>query len=253
MDRELLRPRWLLAHLTVASMAVAFAFLGVWQLDRHGQRMAENERGAAHLSASPVPLSDLLAEGVDPDDIRYRRVTIHGVFDPFSEVLVRSQVHLGEAGFHLVTPMVGEGGINVLVNRGWVPLALDQVPVTEAAPPAGPVTVEGWVEPSRRRPRFGPEDPPAGRLVVFNRVDIDRIQDQIGYQLAPLYLVTIGGEQGTLPEPVKTPAFDDAGPHLGYAIQWFGFALIGVVGYGLLIRRRLPDQVAVNARPSTTS
>ena len=28
---------------------------------------------------------------------------------------------------------------------------------------------------------------------------------------------------------MEPPALDD-GPHLSYAIQWFGFALIGVIG-----------------------
>lgn len=254
MTGDLLRPKWLLAHLAVSVLAFGFIVLGLWQLDRHRERLIGNERGAARLAELPVPLNLLLDGDGDPDPIQFRRAIVEGVFDTESEVLVRSQVHLGEAGFHVVTPLVGEGGTAVLVNRGWVPLTLDRVPVVEASPPPGRVTVEGWVEPSRERPAFGPEDPSSGRLTVVNRVDIGRIQAQVAYPLAPVYVVQTGGEAGTLPEPVRPPDFDDAGPHLGYAIQWFGFALVGVVGYVFLIRRRRrSSQGTANARSSTTS
>ncbi len=43
--------------------------------------------------------------------------------------------------------------------------------------------------------------------------------------------------------PGAPPDVTDGGPHLAYAIQWFSFALIGVVGYGLLIRRAASRRV----------
>ena len=73
-----------------------------------------------------------------------------GIFDPGEEVLVRSQVHDGIAGWHVITPLVLADGRAVLVNRGWVPLEMDAVPVP-AAPPSGQVTVTGWVSLTRVR------------------------------------------------------------------------------------------------------
>ena len=35
------------------------------------------------------------------------------------------------------------------------------------------------------------------------------------------------------------PEFDDEGPHLAYAIQWFSFLVIGLVGFGFLMRRSI--------------
>jgi len=254
MKRDLLRPSWLLAHLGVATLAVVFVALGLWQLDRHREKVADNEVGATRIAAAPVPLADLLETNAEPNSLRYQRVLVEGAFDPDREVLIRSQVHLGFAGFHVVTPLVTGDGSAVLVNRGWVPLVLDSVPVDQASPPEGVVAVEGWVEPSRERGAFGPTDPPTGRLQIVSRVDIERIDAQVGYRLAPVYLVMTGGGEGVLPEPVKPPAFTDDGPHLGYAIQWFGFALIGLVGYWFLIRRRLRQgQATANASSSTTS
>lgn len=239
MLKDLLRPKWLTATLVVIALASVFVRLGIWQLDRLEGRIAANAVGERRLSAPVVDLADLLAEtGKDLETNAYRRVVAVGVFDPQSEVLIRSQVHLGTAGFHVITPLVLEDGTAVLINRGWVPLTLDTVPVSQAPPPDGETTVEGWVELSRERPPLGPTDPETGRLVSMSRVDIERIQDQVEYSLAPVYLV-MTGERGVLPAPVSPPTFDDNGPHLGYAIQWFGFAIIGIVGHLFLARRRL--------------
>ena len=36
---------------------------------------------------------------------------------------------------------------------------------------------------------------------------------------------------------IAEPPDLDAGPHLGYAMQWFSFSLIALVGYPLILRR----------------
>lgn len=252
MDRRLLHPGWLMAHVGVVALVVLFVLLGMWQLDRLSERRDENAKGESRLAEEPVEVTELLEEaGEDLDSIVYRPALATGTFDPTAEVLIRSQVHQGNAGFHVVTPLVEESGHAVLFNRGWIPLVLDEVPVVEAPPPSGIVTVEGWVHLSQERPPLGPEDPSEGRLTAVNRVDIDRIQKQVQYPLASVYLVEIRDEGGGLPIPVDVPSFDDEGPHLGYAIQWFGFALVLVVGWIFFARRQLLS--GTRAKSSTTS
>jgi surfeit locus 1 family protein len=77
----------------------------------------------------------------------------------------------------------------------------------------------------------------------MNRINIDRIQGQVPYDLVPVYIVLEGEEGSDLPVPLPPPEFEDEGSHLAYAIQWFGFTLIGVVGYGFLIRKSLGRRV----------
>ncbi|MFV1962702.1 MAG: SURF1 family protein, partial [Acidimicrobiia bacterium] len=233
-----------------------FVRLGLWQLDRLDERRLENAIGEARFTEEPVDISmALVAAGGDIDTLEYRRVTATGVFSSEDEVLIRSQVYRATAGFHVITPLVSEGGRAILVNRGWVPLGLDQVPVNEAPPPPGEVTVEGWVHLTQERPPVGPSDSAVGRLTTASRVDITRLQEQISTPLAPVYLVLIGERSGELPVTVKPPVFVNEGPHLAYAIQWFGFALIGLVGYAFLIRNQHFGQSGAGdmARSSTTS
>lgn len=229
----------MISHLVVLLVVIVFVRLGFWQLDRLEERRLENTVGQARFAEDPVDIVVLLdSVGAEVESLEYRRAVATGVFRPEDELLVRSQVYRSTAGFHVITPLVGESGAAILVNRGWVSLGLDQVPAIEAPPPRAKVTVEGWVHLSQARPPLGPVDPDEGRLTTTSRVDITRIQQQMEMPLAPVYLVLIGEGSGDLPISVRTPVFDDDGPHLGYAIQWFAFAMIGLVGYLFLIRKQ---------------
>jgi surfeit locus 1 family protein len=227
-----------MAHIVVLVLAIVFVNLGFWQLRRLEERQLTNAVAEARYTAAPEALDVMLsAAGGDVDSLEYRRATFTGVFEPEHEVLIRSQVHQGSAGFHVVTPLVGEGGSAVLVNRGWVPLGLDSVPVLDAPPPEGTVTISGWVRTSQQRQALGPEDPEDGRLVTMNRVDVGRVQQQVPFELVPVYVSLLGEQEVGRPILADEPAFDDEGSHLAYAIQWFAFTVIGIVGYLALIRR----------------
>jgi len=235
------QPKWVVAFVVVVMLAALFIRLGFWQLDRLDERRTENAVGESRLDAAAVSLDQLLeAAGENLGPIEYRRVVVGGRFDPEHEVLIRSQVHLGQAGFHVITPFVtGDGG--VLVNRGWVPLALDQTPVDEASPPSGDVEIEGWVHFTQTRPALGPEDPP-GTQPIFNRVDVGRLAEQVPYRVSPFYVVEVRERNDDLPVAVPLPDFSSEGPHLAYAIQWFGFAAIGLAGFFFLIRREVQSR-----------
>jgi surfeit locus 1 family protein len=237
----LLKPRWLIATSLVVILAGLFVNLGLWQLRRLDEARQANQLLEARLE---LPTEDfevmLQAVGEDLAAIEYHPVTVDGVFDRSGEVLLRSRTLDGVAGFHVVTPLVTEGGDAVLVNRGWVPLEMDQPPVP-AAPPDGEVVVEGLVRLSQERPGLGPADPAEGNLALLSRLDIPRIQQQTETELAPVSVDLTSVDpatSGDLPVPVGPPPTDDEGNHLAYAIQWFAFMVVGVVGYVILVRRR---------------
>ncbi len=81
---------------------------------------------------------------------------------------------------------------------------------------------------------------PEGVLEVVSRVDIDRLAQQLPGEVAPVWVQALEADDATqdLPVAVPEPDFTDSGPHLLYAIQWFAFAIIGVVGFFFLIRGR---------------
>lgn len=237
--RQLLSPRWLIAHVVVSAICVTCIVLGFWQLDRLEERRTANAITAARYAEEPLPIDEMVASaGGDLDSLELRQATATGTFLPSEEVLVRSQVFQGRAGFDVITPLVLDDGLAVLVNRGWVPLEFDTVPVEAAPPPEGTVTVEGIVRPSEQRGSLGRDDSGAGQVTTVSRIDIDLLDAQMEGGLLPVYLEIVGEPVPTeLPVVAPPPEFNDDGPHLNYAIQWFSFALVGAVGYGFLLRR----------------
>ena len=242
MFRFLATPKWAIATSVVIVIVVLFVNLGLWQLDRADERAMENTVMSSRMAEDPLSLDELLgAVGRDATSLEYRRVEVTGTYRPDLEVLIRSQTNrLGEAGFDVVTPLEYGSGRFVLVDRGWVPLAMDTPPVG-ASPPPGGVTISGLIRLTQERAAFGPTEPD-GNLTVASRIDLDRLAGQIPGDLAPVWIQSTV-ETSPYPEVREVPTFDDPGPHLLYAIQWFAFAVIGVVGYGFLIRREASGEV----------
>ena len=108
----------------------------------------------------------------------------------------------------------------------------------------GEVSITGLVQETQTRGAFGATDPADGRLTTMARADVARIAKQLPYPVLPAYLQLqaqqppqAGPQPRVLPEPVL-----DEGPHLSYAIQWFIFTTIAIVGYPLILRRKARDQ-----------
>lgn len=228
------QPRWIGALLLTTVIVIVFILLGNWQLDRHNEVTLDNQIRSARIAEPPLDLLDMLdAVGTSLDSLEYRRAVAVGVFDAESEIFVRNEVdRAGTAGFHVVTPLITEAG-TFLVNRGWVPLAAEQPPVTEAPPPSGEVAIEVILRASQERPGFGRVEPD-GTLTVVNRIDLDRLASQFD-DLLPVWGQLVAPDD-SIPRPVDIPAFDDNGPHFEYALQWYAFALIAIGGAVFLIR-----------------
>ena len=220
------RPRWLVGTAVCLALVAVFVNFGFWQLRRLDERRDHNALVEARMAEPVVPVED-----AEPP-LEYRRVTAEGRYDASGQVLVRNRSLGGAPGRWVLTPLVLGDDSAVVVNRGFVPNAAD-VP----APPDGEVEVEGLLLASETRGSIGPRDPAEGRLGELVRADLGRLQQQYDRELLPLYLQrTAAAEPGELPVPLDPPALDE-GPHLGYAVQWFLFALIGLVGWPVLVRR----------------
>ncbi|MDF1595642.1 MAG: SURF1 family protein [Acidimicrobiia bacterium] len=227
------RPSWLMLHVVVLAIIVAFLLLGRWQLERLDQRRAENAVIAAHLAASPVEWSKT-SSGRPPE---YSRLLIAGAFAPDEEVLLRSQVNQGQPGFDVLTPLYVDEIAAVVVNRGWVPLEFDAPPVAQALPPADVVTVEGIVRYPLTGSNLATTAGAVGKLDIVARVDLERLDGQIGGDLATFYveLTSLSPPGTSQPIPAGIPEVSE-GSHLSYAVQWFSFALVSTIGYAALIR-----------------
>jgi surfeit locus 1 family protein len=240
----LFRGRRLLMTFAVLLGAGLLCSLGVWQWNRHIERDARNARIDARLALPPVTLD---GSQVDPQQLDYRPVSVRGTYDSTQEVLLRNRSYDGVTGYHLLTPLHITGSDqSVLVDRGWIPLTQSAPEARRAFAVTGDVQLTGVARASQSS-LAGPPDPPFSadrpRLDAWFRVDIDRIQQQVGYRLLPVFVELqpasdVPAQPPTLPQPSRT-ANTGPGSHLSYTLQWFSFAIILVVGYVVLSLRQL--------------
>lgn len=249
MLKSLLTPKWIIRHAAVLIVFIILINLGLWQLRRLEQRRALN---AAVLAGLNQPVTTLTGEAVDPDELHRRRVAVSGQYINEEAIVIRNRPRNGQPGVHLVVPLrIADSDRAVLVNRGWIPEQAPQPDDLRHYDVTGPVTVEGIAYRGQSRPDsfLVPTDPTpeSGHeqegLTTWFRVDIERIQDQVPDPLLPIFI-----EQSLAadPTPEALPFGAGAinlteGSHLGYAIQWFSFALILAVTYAFFIRQELRE------------
>jgi cytochrome oxidase assembly protein ShyY1 len=234
------RSRRLAVVVIAVVVAATCVNLGLWQLRRLDERRALNAEILHRRSASPLSIGDVAGSAAAEP---YRRATARGRYDVEHEVLVYGRSLDGEAGHHVVTPLLLPDGGAVLVVRGWVPFAMQAAPVRAAAPPANEVRVGGFLAPDEGDGSVAPDADGVVRLL-----DVRGIASSLPYDVFPLPLQLADQtpvQPGSLPIPVPLPALSE-GPHLSYAIQWFSFAVVALVGAVILLRR---DRRAATGAP----
>ncbi len=248
----LLSRRWILLAVAVVLLSALAWRLGEWQFHRLEDRKERNATTLRNEDAAPVPVTDVLSVGrsVARED-EWRVVTATGTYDTAETVVVRYRTREGESGVDVVVPLVLEAGASVLVDRGWLLTANvgattpDDVP----APPAGRVTVTGWVR----------ADAEGDSTVVTDRstraISSVAISDALDRELLGGFL-DLRSEDPPPAEPLLAAELPDLGngPHFFYGLQWWFFALLAVGGYVYLAydewrRRRSPQPEAARSRP----
>ena len=198
--------------------------LGFWQLDRLRQR---RERNATSRAALGLPL--LGASGaLTLDSARGRRLHARGVYDYAGERLWRPRAYEGVPGVALITPVKLADGSAVLVDRGWAP-----------SPDAYHIDQRAYREPDTA------DVVGIGMAAPRGRGDVDpaRLRDSLPYPLLPFVIQLLppvtARDRPLPPGLVRWPLPDlGDGPHLFYAIQWFSFAVIIVVGSVALVQKQ---------------
>lgn len=228
--RRALSRRWWWSTLLVMAGVVVMVRLGIWQLDRLEQRRARNARVLSQLEAPPLLLNtEALPE--DLEKVRLRRVEARGEFDFRHQVVLKNQSWYGAPGVHLITPLRLEGREEaVLVDRGWIPYDLAARGEWTRFDEPGPAVITGYVRLSQASLGARAFTPTPSREWFY--LDVQAIQAQVPYPLLPIYILQAGsGRPDTLPYRGELQLDLSEGPHLGYALQWFTFALIAAVGY----------------------
>ena len=224
----MLSRRWALFALTVVVLAYGCYLLGRWQFHRLHDRESTNTQIRHNLAADPEPVGDVLAPGREsrPRD-EWRRVTATGTYDRHRSVVIRYQTRDGASGVDVVTPLRTPQGPSLLVDRGWLKTGnVGAASVDAPAPPAGRVTVEGFVRADATGDATTVTD---GSARAISSRAIGR---STGLQV---YGGFVDAQKETPAPSTRLVAAEQPdlgnGPHFFYGLQWWFFGLLAVFGF----------------------
>lgn len=219
--------------LALLALALVFARLGAWQIDRGQEKKALFER---YENAPEMSVEAAMANGV-----LFARVEAYGHYDPERHVLLDNRIFNGRAGVNVLTPFTLADGRELLVNRGWLPLPLDRLSLPDVPTDGANRTLKGVLNrPSEGGPRIGGEDVlvPDRWPQLVTYLDPDTVAAALGTTLEPWLLQL---------DPADETGFDgrewkvaQMGPevHGAYALQWFALAAAAIVIWIVLGVRR---------------
>jgi len=212
--------------LATAVMLVLMIGLGTWQVQR--LHWKENLIQTINERIHTAPIDVATVEG----DADYRPAKVSGLFQHDHTLYLLALSKTGEGGYHILTPLELDDGRSLLVDRGWVPYDHKD----NFFRPIGPVILTGvlrlpehsWVQPHN--------DPPQNNwygidLIAMAKatnvpaflpyvLELDATPNMGGYPLG-------GQTRVTLPNN-----------HFGYALTWYGLALILLIIFGVSSYRK---------------
>jgi len=216
-----------------------FSALGIWQ----SNRAIEKQQLQEDFDRKNTQAAFLLNTSVDRLEAKkFLKTEVVGHYDSASEKLIDNTVHKGNAGYYVMTPFVlkdhnSDRPLIIMVNRGWVPVGRDRNELPKLEAPAGEVRIKGQLAPPKSKPPLILGELPV-REKVWPYFDLTVFRQNASAEVLPLIILLGQDEEGGYVR--EWPKYESKiGMHIGYAIQWFVFALIVLVTYlGMNIKKR---------------
>ena len=202
--------------------------LGFWQLDRATEKN--------NLLQAMVD-TDQMKEVQADDDLlslaNFQNVTLRGKFAKDVMWLLDNQIWQGKVGVDVIVP-VRFGGKSLLVNLGWVQWS-DRSTLPTATLTDLTLNLQGrLVYPSQDAFVLEADQRQTSSPRLVQRIDMTTMSTELDAEIWPQILYLSDTSDGVLQshwQPINM------GPekHYGYAVQWFGLALVLLVLYSYRI------------------
>ncbi len=225
------RPTLWASLATLACLAMLLS-LGSWQVQRKVWKEGLIAERHARMAQPPIPLPGDLT---DQAALAHRRVTLAGRFRHDLEVRLANRTHDREVGRHVLTPFETDDGRVLMVDRGWVPMALERPEARAAGQVEGKLAIAGTLQAGgwAGLDLFEPANEPDRGL--YNWLDLPTIAARAGLPAAETTLY-LRQDPWAIPGGYPlgiAPGVHLANNHLNYAIIWYAMAVILMVIYFL--------------------
>ena len=206
-------------------------YLGYWQL----QRGLEKARVEDRISSVSNQVTRIQARPPNWADLNYQNILLSGHWDSSRTLLLNNRILKGVSGVEVLTPFILEGDASaVLINRGWIAKNnLDGLGDNELG--NNNTVVAGQIYQPSKGYTIGPSFTDASTWpVTIEYIDYVAISDLMNQDMEQSVLVMDSGP-GAFTRVWK-PYVINAQRHYGYAVQWWGLAIVFMV-FGLIWRR----------------
>ena len=220
----------LLAYLAGLSLLLG---LGFWQYSR-GLEKSSIEMEWQDIKDNFLAVRSLNEINFD----RYQTVQIKGRWDIDRQFLLENRIHQTQNGFEVFTPFtLQESGEVILVNRGWVNKTDIDGIFSNLVPH----------EESLRGVIYKPEKGfTLGDSILqrsdwpqkFQYFDASALSESYGSEIPEMVLV-LDKNHAAVFTPIWSPTVVTASRHYGYAVQWWGLAVVMLV-FGFIWKNQKP-------------
>jgi surfeit locus 1 family protein len=206
-------------------VTIVAAMLGNWQTRRGDMKEVLQSRWDVAATAMPLEVKTVdeaaaVAAGLP------RRVELRGEFLPAATVFVDNRALAGRAGFQVVTPLRVSDALVVLINRGWVVRdAADPSRRPAIDTPHGVIAITGLAV--ERVPRMLElASSPLPQLPgIWPNLLYDEFERVAGLRVARFVVQQTSEDVDGLRRTWARPA-SGVDTHRGYALQWYGLAVL---------------------------
>lgn len=225
----------------------ALLALGRWQLQRAHLKTSLLKQMESVSHRPPLRLSELPA---DLSGVKYQSLQVSGYWDMKHQFLVMNQFYRHQLGFHVITPfyLVKPGMLNVepskvlLVHRGWIAknnlMALNSPVVVGEK-----VKITGIIDlPPKWQFILGVNYWPEAQWPLrFQKIDFQEMSKALHANLYPFILRLRHDAEASFVTDWQ-PLVISPARHIAYAVQWFGLAMVWLIGFITLHTRRLSNE-----------
>jgi surfeit locus 1 family protein len=210
-------------------MVALTLWLSHWQTRRGDEKAARQQLLESRAQA---PVANITSAALAADALLFRRARARGTFLAEGQLFIDNRMQGSRAGFHVITPLLLQGGDVLLVNRGWVARTAAYPAPPEVVVPPGEQEVQGLAAlPPQRFVELSPEVV-AGR--VWQNLSIERYAAQSSRPVVPVLL--LAAYPGLAPVEERPDAGE--AKHREYALTWLSLAITTVALWvGLNLRR----------------
>ena len=219
------------ASLTFLLLLLLVLSLGVWQIDRgYNKKELEN----TFLERQSQPVKEIKYNAFLESDL-YRNVVLEGKYLE-NIFFLDNRIHNGKPGLKVFSPFETTNNNLVLVSRGWIELEdRSKLPLKNTT--KNVLKIQGVLRPESQD--FVLENEEMNNInnpILLQTVNLSELSNFLGKPLSPYILELSELSESAFVktwQPINLSSFR----HFGYAVQWFGLAVVLIVGYVFFLRK----------------